>query len=105
LSDRYQPELWVKHTGRQVFKGRKPKLPVQIIPVFEDYVRQYGTADILFPYTPRLSEQLLTAAARHAGIHKRVTVGILRDLFVVQTVKRGLQLEEAFEKIGLAKTS
>lgn len=34
-----------------------------------------------------------------------MTVGILRDLFVVRSVKRGMKLEDAFEKIGLAKTS
>ncbi len=39
------------------------------------------------------------------GIHKRVTVGILRDLFVVWSVKRGMTLEEVFEKIGLTKNS
>ena len=86
FSNRYQPELWVKHTGRQVFKDRRLKLPGQIIPVFEDYVNRHGITDILFPYTPRLIEQLLTAAARQAGVHKRVTVGILRDLFVVRSV-------------------
>lgn len=105
FSNRYQPGLWVKHTGRQVFKDRGLKLPPQIIPVFEDYVERYGITDTLFPYTPRLVEQLLTGAARRAGMHKHVTVGILRDLFVVRSVKRGMQLEEVFEKIGLAKTS
>ena len=77
----------------------------QLISVFEDYVDRYGITGTLFPYTPRLIEQLLSAAARQAGISKRVTVGILRDLFVVRSVKRGMQLEEVFEKIGLAKSS
>lgn len=37
FSNKYQPELWVKHTGSQVRKDRKLKLPPQIFPVFEDY--------------------------------------------------------------------
>lgn len=39
------------------------------------------------------------------GLVRRVTVSILRDLFVVRSVKRGMKLEEAFEKIGLARKS
>src|SRR5438874_4130642 len=38
LSNKYRPELWVKHMGRQSRKDRKLKLPSDIIPVFEDYV-------------------------------------------------------------------
>ena len=67
LSNKYQPELWVKHTGSQIRKDRKLKLPPEIIPVFEDYVEQYGIADSLFPYTPRFIELLLASAAKHAN--------------------------------------
>jgi len=105
FSNRYQPELWVKHAGRQVFKDRKLKLPTQLIAVFDDYVQLYRVTDTLFPYTPRFIEQLLTQAARQANVSKRVTASILRDMFVVRSVKRGMRLEEAFEKIGLSKTS
>jgi hypothetical protein len=105
FSNRYQPEVWVKHTGRQVFKDRRLKLPPQIIPVLEDYVARYGITEALFPYTPRHVEEILTAVAKQACISKRVTVSVLRDLFVVRSVKRGMKLEDVFEKIGLAKTS
>lgn len=105
FSNQYQPELWVKHTDKQVFKDRTLKLPVQIAPVFNDYVQRYTVTDILFPYTPRFIEQLLADAAKAAQVHKKVTAGILRDMFVVRSVKRGMKLEEAFEKIGLARTS
>jgi hypothetical protein len=55
-ADRYQPQLYVRHTGRQVFKDRLLKLPTQITSAFDDYVRQY---DVLFPRTPRLITQVL----------------------------------------------
>jgi site-specific recombinase XerD len=55
--------------------------------------------------TPRFIEQLLKQTAREADISKQVSAGILRDMFVVRSVKHGMKLEEAFEKIGLAKTS
>ena len=105
FSNLYQPELWVKHTGKQVFKDRKLKLPGHIAQVFRDYVQQYGVTDTLLPYTPRFIEQLLAEAGKSARISKKVTAGILRDMFVVRSVKRGMRMEEAFEKIGLAKTS
>jgi integrase len=64
FSNRYQPDLWLRHTGRQVFKDRRLKLPPQVIPVLEEYVTRYRVTDTLFPYTPRHVEQVLTAAAR-----------------------------------------
>ena len=33
FSNNYQPELWVKHTGKQIFKDRKLKLPGHIASV------------------------------------------------------------------------
>lgn len=55
----------------------------------------------------------MTLCSLHAAVRRAVTdgscqanrykqTGILRDLFVVRSVKRGMQLEEVFEKIGLA---
>lgn len=105
LSNKYQPELWVKHVGKQTRKDRKLKLPPDIISVFEDYVKQYAVTDSLFPYTPRFIEQLLTTTAKQAEIHKKVTAGILRDTFVVRSIKRGAKLEEVLLKIGLSESS
>ena len=105
FSDKYQPVLLLKHSGKQVFKDRKLKLPVQIVPVFNDYVTQYGATGVLFPYTPRFLEKLLAEAKSRAGITKPVTAGTLRDLFVVRGVKRGEKLDDLLEKIGLARTS
>src|SRR5436309_6810874 len=36
LSNKYTPELWVKHTGKIVKKDRKLKLPPEMVPVFAD---------------------------------------------------------------------
>lgn len=105
FSDKYQPELWIKHSGKQIFKDRRLKLPAEIIAVFKDYVDQYKIEDVLFPYTPRFIEQILAESGRNAEITKKVTASILRDMFVIRSVKQGLRLEEAFEKIGLSKSS
>ena len=105
LSNKYAPELWVKHTGRKVKKDRKLKLPTEIVPVFPDYVGQYGITDILFPYTPRFIEMLLSDTAKRAGVQKKVTAGILRDTFVVRSLKRGEGIEGVLKKIGLSETT
>jgi integrase len=39
FSNKYAPELWVKHTGKKVKKDRKLKLPAEVVPVFADVVR------------------------------------------------------------------
>src|SRR5437660_12353747 len=79
FSNQYQPELWVKHEGKQMFKDRRLKLPMQIVPVFDDYTTRYDISGTLFPYTPRFIEQLLAEAGKQAKITKKVTAGILRD--------------------------
>src|SRR5258708_5132961 len=105
LSNKYAPELWVKHTGKKVKKDRKLKLPPEMVPVFTDYVGQYGITDILFPYTPRFIEMLLADTAKRAGVQKKVTAGILRDTFVVRSLKRGEEIENVLIKIGLSTTT
>jgi site-specific recombinase XerD len=105
FSNKYAPEMWVKHTGRKVKKDRKLKLPAEIVPVFADYVMQYEVTDILFPYTPRFIEMLLSETARKAEVLKKVTAGILRDTFVVRSLKRGEGIENVLKKIGLSETT
>ncbi len=105
FSDAYAPELWIKHTGKQVWKDRKLKLPSEVALVFADYVQQYAVTDTLFPYTPRFIEQTLAATARHAKLQKKVTAGILRDTFVVRSLKQGAKLEDVLQKIGLSEST
>jgi site-specific recombinase XerD len=102
FSDKYAPELWLKHTGKKVSKDRKLKLPHEVAPVFHEYVKRYGITDSLFPYTPRFIEMILTDTAKRAGLQKKVTAGILRDTFVVRCLKRGEEIENVLIKIGLS---
>src|SRR6266571_2462639 len=105
LSNKYAPELWVKHTGKKVKKDRKLKLPPEMVPVYTDYVEQYTITDMLFPCTPRFIEMLLSDVAKRAGVQKKVTAGILRDTFVVRSLKRGEGIEDVLIKIGLSETT
>jgi hypothetical protein len=69
------------------------------------YVKLYTITDLLFPYTPRFIEMLLADIAKKAGVQKKVTAGILRDTFVVRSVKRGEGIENVLRKIGLNEST
>jgi site-specific recombinase XerD len=105
LSNRYSPELWVKHTGKKVSKDRKLKLPAELAPVYEEYLTKYGINEIVFPYTPRFIEMLLAGVAKRANLQKKVTAGILRDSFVVRSIKRGEDIDLVLRKIGLTEST
>ena len=79
FSNKYSPEMVVKHTGKKEKKSRKLKLPIEIIPVFNNYVDRYDVDDLLFPYTQRFLRYLITETAAKAGIKKKVSAQILRD--------------------------
>jgi site-specific recombinase XerD len=102
FSDKYAPELWLKHTGKKISKDRKLKLPHEVVPVFHEYVKRYGITDFIFPYTPRFIEMVLTDTAKRAELQKKVTAGILRDTFVVRCLERGEEIENVLVKIGLS---
>jgi hypothetical protein len=50
FSNKYAPEMMIKHTGKKEKKSRKLKLPTEITPIFTDYVSVYKVDDLLFPY-------------------------------------------------------
>jgi hypothetical protein len=66
------------------------------------YVKRYGITEVLFPYTPRFIEMVLTDTAKRAELQKKVTAGILRDTFVVRCLKRREAIENVLIKIGLS---
>ena len=105
LSNRYAPELWVKHTGKKVSKDRKLKLPAELAPVYEEYVTKYGINENVFPYTPRFIEMLLTDVAKRANLQKKVTAGILRDTCAIRQLRRGERIEWVLLRLGLSETT
>jgi site-specific recombinase XerD len=105
LSNRYAPEVWVKHTGKKVNKDRKLRLPAEMVPVYEHYVAEYSITDILFPYTPRFIEMLLTGTAKRAQLQKKVTAGILRDTCAVRQLRRGEGIERVLARLGLSEST
>jgi site-specific recombinase XerD len=105
FSSRYAPEMHIKHTGKKEKKSRKLKLPVELIPVFNDYVTGYKVDDVLFPYTPRFVRYLITETAEKAGVKKKVSAQILRDTCAIRQLRRGEGIERVLQRLGLSETT
>jgi integrase/recombinase XerD len=105
FSNKYSPEMMIKHTGKKEKKSRKLKLPTGIIPVFKDYVARYKVDDLLFPYTQRFLRYLITDTAGKAGIKKRVSAQILRDTCAVRQLRREEGIERVLLRLGLSETT
>src|SRR5262245_50709788 len=87
FSNKYAPEMHIKHTGKKEKKSRTLKLPTAITPVFKDYVATYRVDDSLFPYTQRFLRLLITDTATKAGVKKKVSAQILRDTCAVRQLR------------------
>jgi site-specific recombinase XerD len=105
FSNRYAPEMHIKHSGKKEKKSRKLKLPIEITPVFNDYVSAYKVDDLLFPYTPRFIRYLITETALKAGVKKRVSAQILRDTCAIRQLRRGEGIERVLMRLGLSETT
>ena len=81
------------------------KLPIDIIPVFNDYVGAYKVDDVLFPYTQRFIRYLITETAQKAGVKKKVSAQILRDTCAIRQLRKGEGMERVLERLGLSETT
>jgi integrase len=105
ISDPYNPELWIKHTGKQTKKDRKVALPARLTAVYTQYLEKYAVEDKLFPFTDRFMQMLFTELKQKTGIEKELTPKTLRHTHVVRAFKRGEDLDSIFERIALAPDS
>lgn len=105
FSNKYSPEMYIKHTGKKEKKSRKLKLPIEFVPVFKDYVSGYKVDDSLFPYTQRFVRYLISETAEKAGVKKKVSAQILRDTCAIRQLKRGEGIERVLQRLGLSETT
>jgi site-specific recombinase XerD len=104
-SDPYNPELWIKHSGKQTKKDRKVALPQQFSKAYQDYLEKYKPENILFPITDRFVQMLFADMKKQTKIEKDLTPKTLRHTHVVRALKRGETIEKIFDRIGLAPDS
>src|SRR5215213_9127036 len=105
ISDPYNPEIWIKHSGKQSKKDRKVALPAQLTDVYRKYIKQYPVDDKIFPYTDRFVQMLFAELKKLTGIPKELTPKTLRHTHVVRAYKRREDPDQIFERIGLAPDS
>jgi site-specific recombinase XerD len=105
ISDPYNPELWIKHTGKQSKKDRKVALPARFTAVYTQYLEKYSIEDQLFPFTDRFVQMIFAELKRKTGIDKELTPKTLRHTHVVRAYKRGEDFDAIFERIALAPDS
>jgi integrase/recombinase XerC len=105
ISDPYNPELWIKHTGKQTKKDRKVALPARFTAVYSEYLEKYMIEDKLFPFTDRFMRMIFEELKSKTGIDKELTPKTLRHTHVVRAYKRGEDLDSIFERIALAPDS
>src|SRR3954451_4715357 len=105
ISDPYNPEIWIKHGGKQTKKDRKVALPAKFTEVYQQYISVYSVDDKLFPYGDRFVQMLFADLRKLTGILKELTPKTLRHTHVVRAYKRGEDPDRIFERIGLAPDS
>jgi integrase/recombinase XerC len=105
ISDPYNPELWIKHSGRQTKKDRKVALPARFTAVYTQYLEKYAVEDKLFPFTDRFLQMMFVELKQKTSIDKELTPRTLRHTHVVRAYKRGEDLDSIFERIALAPDS
>ena len=104
-SNGYNPELWIKHKGREVKKDRKVALPAQFTTVYQEYIKQYNIENFIFPFTDRFVQMLFVELKKQTGVDKELTPKTLRHTHVVRAYSRGEDTERIFDRIGLAPDS
>jgi len=105
ISDPYNPELWIKHSGKQSKKDRKVALPARFTAVYTKYLEKYLVTDKLFPFTERYMQMIFAELKSKTGIDKELTAKTLRHTHVVRAYKSGEGFEIIFDRIGLAPDS
>jgi site-specific recombinase XerD len=104
--DPAQPILVIRHKKpNDVYKERKVVLDPDWLNVLEEYLEQYQPPDVIFDCTARNLEYVLRDVATAAGVEGKVSFEILRWTSAVRAYRRGVDLDDLREKMGLSRIS
>lgn len=104
LSNPDEPALEVHFPGQaKRRRERRMALPTEWTDVFQRYVERYQPRERLFECTDRNLNYVLGAAVKRAGLDKRVTLQLLRDIFAVRQLRAGVTMDVLREKLGLSE--
>lgn len=103
LSDPTQPAVEVRFPGQaKRWRERRLALPPEWTDVYLRYVERYQPRERVFECTDRNLNYVLAAAVKRAGIERRVTLQLLRDIYAVRQLRAGETLDGLREKLGLS---
>jgi len=87
--------------GKQ-HRERRLAMPAEFTSIFKKYQAAYNINETIFACTDRNLNYILARAVEVAGIQKRVTLQLLRDIFSVQQLQNGTTFDALREKLGLS---
>ncbi|MEO7001400.1 MAG: tyrosine-type recombinase/integrase [Ktedonobacterales bacterium] len=104
VSDPEHPaiEVHFPHQARRR-RERRMELPAAWTAIYQRYVERYHPQERLFECTDRNLNYVLVAAVKRAGIEKRVTLQLLRDIYAVRQLRAGVTMETLRERLGLSE--
>ncbi len=104
LSDPEHPAIEVHFPGQaKRRRERRMELPVEWTAVYLRYLQRYQPSDRVFACTDRNLNYVLASAVKRAGVQKRVTLQLLRDIYAVRQLRAGVSFETLRERLGLSE--
>jgi integrase/recombinase XerD len=104
LSDPAHPAVEVHFPGQaKRRRERRMELPAEWTAAYLGYLERFQPREKVFECTDRNLNYVLAAAVKRAGIEKRVTLQLLRDVFAVRQLRAGVTMEELRERLGLSE--
>jgi integrase/recombinase XerD len=104
LSDPEHPAIEVRFPGQaKRRRERRMELPAAWTAIYQRYLRRYQPQERVFACTDRNLNYVLASAVKRAGIEKRVTLQLLRDIYAVRQLRAGVPFETLRERLGLSE--
>jgi site-specific recombinase XerD len=104
LSDEERPAIEVHFPGEaKRRRERRMELPAAWTQAYQRYAARYQPRERVFACTDRNLNYVLDAAVRRAGLARRVTLQLLRDVYAVRQLRAGVTPEALREKLGLSE--
>lgn len=104
LSDSERPIVEVHFPGQaKRRRERRMPLPAEWTALYARYCERYQPREHVFECTDRNLNYVLGSAVKRAGIEKRVTLQLLRDIYAVRQLRAGAGFDELRDRLGLSE--
>ncbi len=104
LSEPESPAVEVHFPGEaKRRRERRLQLPAAWAETYLQYAEHYQPQEHVFECTDRNLNYVLDAAVRRAGLERRVTLQLLRDVYAVRQLRAGVPMDALREKLGLSE--